>query len=75
MAGQWEQFEKDGDRYLLQYRTVGDERVRQEHALLNRVTLPLSSSFWMSIFRQMAGIVFLQERQYSLPMAGKVLSV
>ncbi|MDY3944046.1 MAG: phage minor head protein [Alloprevotella sp.] len=38
-------YEKDGDRYLLQYRTVGDERVRQEHALLNRVTLPLSSSF------------------------------
>ncbi|MCI6643590.1 MAG: hypothetical protein MSH18_05255 [Bacteroidales bacterium] len=46
MAGRWEQFEKDGDRYLLQYRTVGDERVRQEHASLNRVTLPLSSSFW-----------------------------
>ena len=45
MAGRWEQFEKDGDRYLLQYRTVGDERVRQEHDLLNRVTLPLSSSF------------------------------
>ncbi|MCI6642923.1 MAG: hypothetical protein MSH18_01795 [Bacteroidales bacterium] len=39
-------YEKDGDRYLLQYRTVGDERVRQEHASLNRVTLPLSSSFW-----------------------------
>lgn len=31
MAARWKQFEQDGDRYLLQYRTVGDKRVRRSH--------------------------------------------
>lgn len=46
MAGRWEQFERDGDRYHLQYRTVGDSHVREEHASMNGVTLPFSSPFW-----------------------------
>lgn len=32
MAGKWEQIEQDGDRYNLQYRTAGDDKVRPEHA-------------------------------------------
>ena len=46
MAARWKGFEKDGDRYLLQYRTVGDKRVRPMHRLMNGITLPASSRFW-----------------------------
>lgn len=46
MAGRWEDLEKDGDEYWLQYRTAGDDRVRPEHAALNGVTLPPSDPFW-----------------------------
>ena len=46
MAGRWENFEKDGDDYYLQYRTAGDDKVRPEHAALNGVTLPQSDPFW-----------------------------
>ena len=40
MATRWEQFMRDGDRYNLQYRTQRDDKVRPEHAALDRVTLP-----------------------------------
>lgn len=46
MAAKWHDFEQDGDRYNLQYRTAGDERVREEHAILNGTTLPPSDPFW-----------------------------
>ena len=46
MAAKWEQFSKDGDRYYLQYRTAGDDKVRPEHSALNRVTLPIDDKFW-----------------------------
>lgn len=50
MAAKWEQFEEDGDRYDLQYRTVGDDRVRESHRKLDGVTLPPSSKFWDEYF-------------------------
>ena len=46
MAAKWHDFQQDGDRYNLQYRTAGDERVREEHAILNGTTLPPSDPFW-----------------------------
>lgn len=46
MAVKWQQFMEDGDRYNLQYRTAGDERVRSEHASLDNTTLPPSDEFW-----------------------------
>ena len=46
MAAKWEEFQKDGDRYNLQYRTANDDRVRPEHAALHGVTLPPSDTFW-----------------------------
>ena len=46
MAARWKDFERDGDDYLLQYRTVGDKRVREAHRLMHGITLPLSSKFW-----------------------------
>lgn len=50
MAGRWEQFMRDGDRYYLQYRTQRDDKVRPEHAVLDRVTLPPSDSFWEEFY-------------------------
>ena len=46
MAEKWQAFEKDGDEYLLQYRTANDEKVRAEHAALQGITLPASNPFW-----------------------------
>lgn len=46
MASKWEQFQEDGDRYHLQYRTAHDDRVRPEHAALDGVTLPFDDPFW-----------------------------
>ena len=46
MAARWQQIEADGDKYDLQYRTAGDERVRDEHAILDGTTLPPSDPFW-----------------------------
>ena len=50
MAAKWEQIQADGDRYNLQYRTAGDDKVRPEHAALNGVTLPPSDPFWESYY-------------------------
>ena len=50
MAAKWEQFAEDGDRYNLQYRTAGDDKVRPEHAALNGVTLPMTDPFWESYY-------------------------
>ena len=46
MAARWKDFERNGDDYLLQYRTVGDKRVREAHRLMHGITLPASSRFW-----------------------------
>lgn len=50
MASKWADFEKDGDRYNLQYRTANDSRVRYEHAVLHDITLPPSDPFWAKYF-------------------------
>ncbi len=50
MAAKWEGFAKDGDRYHLQYRTQKDDKVRPEHAALDRVTLPPSDPFWAEFY-------------------------
>lgn len=50
MAARWESFMEDGDRYYLQYRTQRDDKVRPEHAVLDRVTLPPSDSFWEEFY-------------------------
>ena len=45
-AARWARFEEDGDRYDLEYRTAGDERVRESHRALDGITLPPSDPFW-----------------------------
>lgn len=48
MAVKWKEFEADGDRYLLQYRTANDGLVRPEHQALHNTTLPIGDPFWDS---------------------------
>jgi SPP1 gp7 family putative phage head morphogenesis protein len=50
MASRWNEYETDGDRYNLQYRTAGDERVRKSHQLLHNTTLSPSDPFWNDYF-------------------------
>ncbi|WP_195484126.1 phage minor head protein [Bacteroides cellulosilyticus] len=52
MAARWKDWwdDEDRDRYLLQYRTVGDKRVRESHRLMHNITLPLTSKFWDKYF-------------------------
>jgi uncharacterized protein with gpF-like domain len=45
-AGKWHEFAEYADRYYLQYRTARDERVREEHAILDGITLPFDDKFW-----------------------------
>lgn len=46
MAAKWSSLEKNPDRYMLQYRTARDTRVREEHAALDGITLPADDPFW-----------------------------
>ncbi len=50
MAARWQQIEADGDRYDLQYRTAQDDRVREDHRLLDGTTLPPSDPFWSKYY-------------------------
>lgn len=50
MAARWKQFEQEGDRYNLQYRTMYDKRVRRTHRMLHNITLPIESPFWNKYF-------------------------
>ncbi len=50
MAAKWNRFAQDGDRYNLQYRTAKDDRVRDAHAKMDGITLPVSDPFWDSYF-------------------------
>lgn len=46
-AARWEDQQDDGGgRYLLQYRTAGDKKVRKAHQELEGITLPASDPFW-----------------------------
>lgn len=47
MAAKWEEQQDDGEgRYLLQYRTAGDKKVRPSHREMEGITLPASDPFW-----------------------------
>lgn len=49
-AANWAKIEANGDDYNLQYRTAGDDRVRDSHEALNEITLPPSDAFWNSYY-------------------------
>jgi len=49
-ADQWSNLSDDTGRYLLQYRTAQDERVRENHQALAGTTLPKDDPFWDSYY-------------------------
>ncbi len=49
-ADKWESFSDDTERYYLQYRTAGDDKVRVSHSKLNGITLPKDDPFWDEYF-------------------------
>lgn len=50
-ATRWEELSDDGGgRYLLQYRTANDDKVRESHAELHGITLAPSDPFWESYY-------------------------
>jgi SPP1 gp7 family putative phage head morphogenesis protein len=43
----WQEFQKDKDLFPnLEYRTVADERVREEHSVLHKIIKPIDDPFW-----------------------------
>ena len=49
-AANWADLQDNTERYWLQYRTAGDEKVRASHAQLNNTTLPKDDPFWFSYY-------------------------
>ena len=49
MAQAWQDFETNGVE-MLSYQTAGDDRVREEHAILEGITLPIDDPFWMTYY-------------------------
>ncbi len=49
-ASQWANLQSDTERYWLEYRTAGDERVRASHDALRGVCLPKTDPFWDSFY-------------------------
>lgn len=49
MAAKWANLD-DSERYLLQYRTAMDDRVRDSHATLAGTTLPKNDPFWKEYY-------------------------
>lgn len=49
MAANWAATDPNG-RYNLQYRTANDDRVRENHRVLQDITLPKEDSFWLSYY-------------------------
>ena len=50
MADKWMQYQSEGDRYHLQYRTAADDKVRDSHRGMHNITLPVDDPFWSSYF-------------------------
>ena len=49
-AANWQSLNQDTDRYLLQYRTAEDDKVRKSHADMDNITLPKTDSFWNNYY-------------------------
>ncbi|MBP7174368.1 MAG: hypothetical protein KBA33_09940 [Cloacibacterium sp.] len=49
-AANWANLQEDTERYWLQYRTAGDDRVRVSHQKLNKITLPKNDVFWTEYY-------------------------
>jgi len=45
-----DKWSKVSERYNLQYRTVNDDKVRDEHRVLHDITLPVEDEFWKKYY-------------------------
>lgn len=45
-----DRWSKVSDRYNLQYRTVNDDKVRDEHRVLHDIVLPVEDEFWKQYY-------------------------
>lgn len=62
MAVKWQRIQRDKDLFPnLKYRTVGDERVRDEHAALNGTIKPVDDPFWSTHYPPNGWRCFLPE--------------
>lgn len=49
-ASNWANLQENTERYWLEYRTAGDERVRASHQVLAGVCLPKNDAFWQEFY-------------------------
>ncbi|MFD2566089.1 phage portal protein family protein [Pseudotenacibaculum haliotis] len=50
-ARNWQSYEKDKDLFPnLEYRTAGDERVREDHSVFDGIVKPVDDPFWDSFY-------------------------
>ncbi|MCH4828231.1 phage minor head protein [Flavobacterium columnare] len=54
-AASWAGYSDDTERYYLEYRTAGDDRVRDSHAAYG-IVLPKDDPFWQNTTRLMDGV-------------------
>ncbi len=78
-AANWANLQDNTDRYSLEYRTAGDERVRASHAALNGICLPKNDPFWQEFYppngwrcRCIAVEVLSKDKQLSDPKKAKL---
>jgi SPP1 gp7 family putative phage head morphogenesis protein len=51
MASRWQHIKEDfGEDVMLRFETVGDDKVRDAHKILDGVTKPLTDSFWKTFY-------------------------
>lgn len=51
MAQKWERMQEDKDLFPnLEFRTVGDDRVREDHAQLDGIIKPIDDAFWAKYY-------------------------
>lgn len=49
-AAKWANLQEDESRYWLEYRTAGDDRVREAHTAIRGTVLPKSDPFWQEFY-------------------------
>lgn len=79
MAAKWHNYAADGDAFHLQYRTAQDDRVRDSHAKLANVTLPITDPFWDKYFppngwRCRCTVVQVKKGKYPLSDSAKAMA-
>jgi len=74
MASRWNEFQKNAnDMPYLQYQTVGDKRVRPEHAKLNNIIRKIDDDFWKTHFPPLNWNCFKKDTKILTPNGWKYI--